>query len=206
VGYYYKQAFVLVWEYDTMLSFYTSYDLEKSEDGITYKKVNRTPITKLADTKKSKISFTDSVSTFNKKYWYRIKGISVFNEKSKPSEAVELFGYLGIKATPFFKENVITSDTEAILSWTFPKEDEQELKQFDLLRSTKVLGPYKLVKEGIPATARTYRYNQLERINFFKLKAVGKNGETILSSPNMVQPIDSVPPSKPLGLIGENAK
>ena len=202
VGYYYKQSFVLVWEYDAMLTYYTSYNLEKSEDGKTYKKVNNTPITKLADTKASNISFTDSIPEFNKKYWYRLTGISVFNEKSKPSEVVELYAYLGIKSAPFFQENVITSDKEVALAWTYPQEEESELKQFDLLRSEKVLGPYATVKEGLSPNSRSYKYNQLERINFFKLKAVGNNGETILSSPNMVQPIDSMPPAKPQLLTG----
>lgn len=202
VGYFYKESFVLVWDYENMLSYYTSYDLEKSVDGVNFKKVNTTPITKLADNNSSKISYTDSVAQFNKKYWYRLIGISVFGEKSQPSEHVELFAYKGITAVPFFKENVITSDTEVLLEWTYPKEQESDLRQFDLLRAEKAIGPYKIIKEGIFPSTRTYKYNQLASINYFKLKAVGKNGQSILSSPNMVQPIDSIPPVQPKGLIG----
>ena len=202
VGYFYKKSFVLVWEYDLLLPYYTAYDLEKSEDGINFKKVNRTPITKLADTKSTGVSYTDSITQFNKKYWYRIVGISVFNEKSNPSDAVELFGYDGLQSVPFFKENIIVSDKEVLLEWTFPTEEESLLKQFDLLRAEKAIGPYKMVKEGIASSVRTYRYNQLKEINYFKLNAIAKNGENVMSSPTMVQPIDSVPPIKPQNLIG----
>ena len=202
VGFYYKQSFLLVWEYDRMLPYYTSYNLKRSSDGITYEKVNKSPITKLADTQQTTISYVDSIAEFNKKYWYRLTGISVFGEKGKPSDPVELFGFKGIKTVPLFKENVILSDTEVLLEWEFPKEEEGALKQFDLFRADKAIGPYVLVKEAIPGSERSYRYDKVQSINYFKLKAIGRNGEYIFSPPNMVQPVDSVAPVKPVGLTG----
>ncbi|MCB0475675.1 MAG: hypothetical protein KDC69_08360, partial [Flavobacteriaceae bacterium] len=202
VGFYYKRSFLLVWEYDMMLPYYTSYDLERSSDGVSYEKVNKSPITKLADTQQTTISFVDSIAQFNKKYWYRLSGISVFGEKGRSSNPVELYGFEGIKTVPRFKDNVILSDTEVLLQWEFPREEEAELKQFDLFRADKPIGPYSLVKEGIVPTERTYRYDKMQAINYFKLKAVGKNGEHIFSPPDMVQPIDSVAPIKPIGLSG----
>ncbi len=202
VGYYYKKSFLLSWEYDLLLPYYTTYDLEKSEDGINFKKINKMPITKLADNKSSGVTYTDSLTQFNKKYWYRIVGLSVFNEKSKPSKAIELIGYESLKSKPFFKENVDISDKEVLLEWTFPTEEESLVKQFNLLRAEDALGPYSIVKEGIPPSVRTYNYKQLERINFFKLNVIAKQGENVMSSPNMVKPVDSIPPVKPLALIG----
>ncbi len=201
-GYYYKDAFVLIWEYDAMLPYYTSYNLQKSEDGIHYKNVNKRPITKLADTKTSGISFTDSISQFNKKYWYRVEGISVFNEKSEPSDAVELVGFNRLQSVPLFKENMPLSDTEVLLEWTFPVEEENLVKQFDLLWADDAIGPYKMVKEGISPKTRSLKYSQLERINFFKLNAIAKNEKNVMSSPTMVKPVDSIPPLKPMNLTG----
>ncbi len=202
VGYYYKNSFVLIWEYESMLPYYTSYNLEKSLDGKNFEKVNKVPITKLADNKSTGISFTDSVTVFNKHYWYRLKGISVFNEISEPTKAVKLYAYRGISAAPFFKDNVILSEKEVVFEWTFPAEQESELKHFDLLRADVATGPYQTVKKAIPANSRSYKYTDLKRINYFKLKAVSKNGQNTLSPSNMVQPIDSVPPVKPLNLQG----
>lgn len=201
-GYYYKKSFVLVWEYDLMLPYYTSYDLEKSEDGIHFKALNKTPLTKLADTEHSGISYTDSVQQFNKKYWYRIVGKSLFNEKSEPSDAVELIGFEELQSTPMFEENVILSDSEAELRWTFPEDEAWKLQKFNLLRAETAIGPYAIVKSDIDAKTRKLRYNELKPINYFKIEALGNGGDSQLSPPNMVQPIDSIPPSKPLGLKG----
>lgn len=203
IGHFYKDAFVLIWEYNALLNYYTSYNLEKSEDGINYKKINKVPITKLADNKSSGISYTDSIGQYNKNYWYRIVGISVFNEMGQPSEAVELTAHHSITSVPFFKDNVILSDNEVLLEWTFPKEEEPLLQQFDLLWADNALGPYKTVKEDIAPSERTYRHIGLKPSNYFKLNAISKHGESGLSSPNFVQPIDSVPPLQPQELIGK---
>ncbi|MDH3323592.1 MAG: hypothetical protein OEM04_11415, partial [Flavobacteriaceae bacterium] len=202
VGYHYKNSFVLVWEYDLLLPYYTSYDLERSEDGILFKKVNKVPITKLADTKSSGISYTDSIVQFNKKFWYRVVGNSVFNEKSKPSKPIELLAYEDISAIPVFKESVLLSEKEAVLEWSFPKEEESLVKQFDLLRAATAIGPYKVVEEGISPSKRSYRYQTLESINYFKLNTIAKSGKSQLSSPTMVQPVDSIAPVKPKNLTG----
>jgi len=203
IGHFYKDAFVLIWEYEALLDYYTSYNLEKSEDGINFKKINKVPITKLADNKSSGISFTDSIGQYNKKYWYRVVGISVFNETGKPSNAVELTAYNSISTVPFFKDNVILSDNEVLLEWTFPKEEERLLQQFDLLWADNALGPYETVKEGINPSERTYRHTGLKPSNYFKLNTISKHGKSGMSSPNFVQPIDSVPPLKPQELIGK---
>ncbi|QCX40673.1 hypothetical protein FF125_20330 [Aureibaculum algae] len=202
IGHFYKDAFVLVWEYEAFLNYYTSYNLEKSDDGINFKKINKVPITKLADNKSTGISYTDSINQYNKKYWYRIRGISVFNEISKPSKAVELTAHHNLTAVPFFIEYTMISDNEVLLEWTFPVEETNLLKQFDLLWANEALGPYKTVREGISPQTRVYNYTGLKPSNYFKLKAISNHGETSLSSPHFVQPIDSVPPLKPEDLIG----
>lgn len=202
-GHFYKDAFVLIWEYDALLDHYTSYNIEKSEDGTNFKKINKVPITKLADNNSSGISYTDSIAQYNKKYWYRVVGLSVFNETGTPSDAVELTAYHSPTSVPFFKESVILSDNEVHLEWTFPKEEEALLQQFDLLWADNALGPYKTVKSGIAPSIRTYRHSGLEPSNYFKLNAVAKQGSVGLSSPHFVQPIDSVPPLKPQELTGK---
>ncbi|UOB17068.1 fibronectin type III domain-containing protein [Abyssalbus ytuae] len=201
-GYYYNNAFVLVWEYDLLQEYYTSYDLQRSEDGITFKTLNKTPITKLADTGFSGISYTDSIPQFGKNYWYRITGRSLFDEKSEPSEALQLIAFEELQATPVFEENVILSDTEVQLRWSFPEQEAWKVQKFDLLRSDKAVGPYDVVVGDIDAKARNYRYKKLKPVNYFKLKAYGTGGDTQTSPNNMVQPIDSVPPVKPVGLEG----
>lgn len=201
-GYYYKKSFVLVWEYDLMLPYYTSYDIEKSEDGKHFTKLNQTPITKLADTEYSGISYTDSVQQFNKPYWYRVVGRSPFNEESEPSDAIELIGHEEMQAIPMFEDNVIISDTEVELSWDIPEQEAWKVQKFDLLRAETAIGPYSVVIADIEAKTRMIRYKELKPINYFKIQALGVAGDKPVSPSNMVQPVDSIPPLKPLGLAG----
>ncbi|WP_103069814.1 fibronectin type III domain-containing protein [Aquimarina sediminis] len=201
-GYFYKNAFVLVWEYDQLLPYYTAYNLERSEDGQVFKKINNVPITKLADTPYSGVSYTDSIPQYGKKYWYRIVGINYFNETSPPSEAAELIGFKEIKTEPLFSATTIISENEVALEWTFAKEEQWKLRKFELLRAEKAVGPYKTVIDSIPPDQKKITYGPLSDINYFKLKAYGKDQDYKESPPAMVQPIDSIPPKKPQGLQG----
>lgn len=202
LGYYYKNAFVLVWEYEQLVNYYTTYNLERSENGSNFIKLNDVPITKLADTPYSGISFTDSIPQFGKKYWYRIVGLNYFNEKGPASDPVELIGFKELLAEPIFSSSEITNDNQVVLKWTFPEEEQWKIKKYELLRSDQAIGPYKTVVDSIAPAKSKYTYGPLDDINYFKLKAYGQHQDFQVSPPAMVQPIDSVPPSKPQGLIG----
>lgn len=203
IGYYYNDAFVLIWEYDGLRNFYNSYDLEKSEDGKNFSKVNKVPITKLSDTKVTGVSYTDSIPEYEKKYWYRIKGRSIFNEVSPPSEVVSLIAYKKLLVAPEWKSTNIISEKEAVLQWGFATDEAWKLKAFDILRADKAIGPYTTIEENLAPDINSISYNNLEDINYFKVRAKGIGGDIQDSSPTMVQPIDSIPPVAPIGLLGK---
>ncbi|WP_437395122.1 fibronectin type III domain-containing protein [Flagellimonas lutimaris] len=202
-GYYYNNAFVLIWEYDGLLDFYTAYDLEKSEDGKIFSKVNDAPITKLAITKSSGISFTDSIPVYGKKYWYRVKGRTLFNETGPHSDTTSVIAFKELLAIPQFTTNNILSEKEVALQWGFPKDEAWKLTGFDVLRAPKAIGPYKEVATALDKQTRSFQYNGLETINYFKVRAHGIAGDHQDSSPAMIQPVDSIPPDKPVGLQGK---
>lgn len=201
-GYYYNDAFVLIWEYDALRDFYNSYDLEKSEDRINFTKINKASITKLVETEVSGISYTDSIPTYEKKYWYRIKGKTIFNEESIPSDTISVIAYKKLLVAPEFKDNEIISDKEAVLKWDFATDEAWKVTSFDILRAEKAPGPYSEIQTDLDAEQRTYRFTELSDINYFKVRAKGIAGDYQDSSPNMIQPIDSIPPAKPVGLAG----
>lgn len=201
-GYYYNDAFVLIWEYDALQNFYNSYDIEKSVDGINFSKVNQVPITKLASTEISGISFTDSITTYEKEYSYRIKGKTIFGEMSPPSNTISVIAYKKLLVAPELKENEIISDKEVIFKWEFAQDEAWKVTSFDIMRADKAIGPYDIIKEDLESKIRSFRYAKLEDINYFKIRAKGIAGDYQDSSPLMIQPIDSVPPSQPLGLTG----
>ncbi|MDE3743068.1 fibronectin type III domain-containing protein [Maribacter polysaccharolyticus] len=201
-GYYYNNSFVLIWEYDNLQHFYNAYDLEKSEDGVTFKKVNNVPITKLNTTDVSGISYVDSIPQYSKKYWYRIKGKTIFNETSPASDTVSVIAYKELLVAPEFKDNDVISDKVVDLTWSFAQDEEWKVTSYELLRSNTAPGPYIKVIDDIDPANRKVTYSNLQDINYFKIRAKGIAGDFQDSSPNMVQPIDSIPPSKPSDLIG----
>jgi fibronectin type 3 domain-containing protein len=176
--------------------------LERSENGQVFNKINDVPITKLADTPYSGVSYTDSIPQYGKKYWYRIVGINYFSETSPPSEAAELIGFKEIKTEPVFSATHIISENEVELEWTFAEEEQWKLRKYELLRAEKAVGPYKTVIDSISPNQKKITYGPLSDINYFKLKAFGKHQDYKESPPVMVQPIDSIPPKKPQGLEG----
>jgi len=202
VGYYYNNSFVLIWEYDNLQNYYNAYDLEKSEDGISFKKVNNVPITKVSNTKVSGISFVDSIPQYSKKYWYRIKGKTIFNETSPASDTISVIAYKELLVAPKFEENKMVSDKVVDLTWSFAQDEEWKVTGYDLLRANMAPGPYTEVVKDIKPDVNKITYSQLKDINYFKIRAKGIAGDYQDSSPNMIQPIDSIPPAKPINLIG----
>lgn len=201
-GYYYNDAFVLIWEYDALRNFYNSYYLEKSEDGINFTKVNKLPITKLENTEVSGISYTDSLQQYEKKYWYRIIGKTIFDEFSLPSDTISIMAHKKLRFAPELTKSEIISDKEVILKWTFPQEEVWKVKNFEILRANNPIGPYSEIVKNLPSEQKSYRYQQLQNINYFKIRAKSAVEEYQDSSPLMVQPIDSIPPNTPKGLTG----
>ncbi len=201
-AYYYNNAFVLIWEYDALVEYYTSYDLERSSDGKNFKKVNTAPITKLATTKVSGISFTDSIPEYGKKYWYRIKGRNLFNKIGPVSDAVSVKAFKELMAGPEITESKIISDKKAIIHWTFPDDEGWKLTSFEILRSDRAIGPFLNLGKSLEKMARSFEYDDLKPINYLKIRAFGGAGDYQDSSPVMIQPVDSIPPTMPTGLKG----
>ncbi|MDC1162411.1 hypothetical protein OAT18_03105, partial [Tenacibaculum sp.] len=79
----------------------------------------------------------------------------------------------------------------------------QFIKGFELNKSDKVDGHYKTVLKNISSKVRKIQYDNIEPTNYFKITAIGKHGSNRDSDPVLVQPVDSVPPVKPIGLGGK---
>jgi len=197
---------MLNWNYAIHKQEYNSYQVERSEDGQNFEPVNKLPYTTLnsggrIDTKR--IYYVDSI-TNNKTYYYRVKGKTPFGEFSPPSDVVSGEAKKVLAYVPKISTKEIVNDNKSvILEWTFLKEGEDFINGFELNRSDKANGNYVTVLRNISAKARKLRYDNLDPTNYFTLTAIGKEGNSRTSYPVLVQPIDSIPPSKPVGLQGK---
>ncbi len=197
---------MLNWNYAIHKEEYNSYFIEKSEDGNTFKQINKLPYTTLnsggrVDSKR--IYYVDSISN-NKTYYYRVKGRTPFGELSPPSDIISGKGEKVLAYVPKIStKEIINENKSVILEWKFLKEGNDFIKGFELNRSDKVDGNYKTVLTNISPKSRKLRYDNLKPTNYFKITALGKEGNSRTSYPVLVQPIDSVPPVKPVGLKGK---
>ncbi len=195
----------LSWNFSLLQSIYTSYIVERSEDNNNFSQLNGLPIFNAEQndgTESLSLYYTDSIPN-GKPYYYRIKGKTAFDETSEPSEVVFGGAKKKLEFVPRIYRKEIPTDTEAILFWDFDEKGNDRISGFELQRSNTDMGPFEIVKQGIPPEARSARVQNLKRINYFKIIAKGKNGLDSESFTNMVQPVDSIPPKSPVGLIGK---
>ena len=194
---------MLSWNFKTLSQVYGSYYIERSTDKKTFKRITDKPYTSLnqENANNNRIFYVDSIAN-NKPYSYRIQGISPFGELSPYSEIITGKGTSILKFVPHLTVKDFKDDTTVTLSWEFPEEGNNEISGFELNRSDKDDESYTTVVKSIPAKNRSVTYNKLSSTNYFTLTAIGKQGSNRTSFPMLVQPVDSIPPAKPVGLKG----
>ncbi|WP_417940292.1 hypothetical protein [Flavobacterium sp. RS13.1] len=194
---------MLSWNFKTLSQVYGSYYIERSTDKKTFERITDKPYTSLnqENANNNRIFYVDSIAN-NKPYSYRIQGISPFGELSPYSEVITGKGTTILKFVPHLKVKEFKDDTTVTLSWEFPEEGDAEISGFELNRSDSDDINYTTVVKNIPAKSRSVTYNKLLSTNYFTITAIGKQGSNRTSFPMLVQPVDSIPPAKPVGLKG----
>lgn len=195
---------LLTWEYQLFKSVFTSYHVERSENGTDFQRLGNTPLVNLNDKPEApakRMFYVDTVQN-NKKYYYRVLGISPFGELSPSSKVVTATANKKLGAVPFIHRHDFDAKGGVKLTWDFKKEAEIQITSFELERSDNDDGPYTILQKGIPAQSRTTTIDTVEPSNYFKITAVGKNNQRTTSFPAFVQTIDSIPPVAPVGLEG----
>ncbi|WP_340201820.1 hypothetical protein [Ascidiimonas sp. W6] len=195
---------MLNWNYSILQYVYSSYLIEKSEDGVNFTQVNGQPVFNAEEEKEdAQISmfFNDSI-TNNKTYYYRIKGVTSFGETGPPSPIEKGKGKDILDYTPHITRKLLPDVESVELYWEFAEEGNAFISGFSLKKASKAEGPYQTVLKDIPVTARKVQYKGVGRTNYFSIVAMGKNGTEKPSFPALVQPVDSIPPSPPIGLTG----
>ncbi|MDC6385660.1 hypothetical protein PP180_09785 [Muricauda sp. SK9] len=195
---------MLSWNYAIHNQIYNSYYIERSIDGVSFKRLNDLPLTTLNNSEKTdplRMFYTDSITNGNT-YHYRIRGKTPFGEVSPVSETVSGKGEKTLAFVPHITSKYYEDDKTVLLEWEFMEEGNDLITGFQLNRSDNVDGTYKVAVRNIPPDARKVRYDSLMPTNYMTITALGKNGSSRTSFPVLVQPVDSVPPHKPKGFNG----
>ncbi|MEL1255891.1 hypothetical protein AAEO57_19005 [Flavobacterium sp. DGU38] len=197
------QSSMLSWNFKTLSQVYGSYYIERSTDKKTFERITDKPYTSLnqENANNNRIFYVDSIAN-NKPYSYRIQGISPFGELGPYSQIITGKGTSILKFVPHLRVKEFKDDTTVTLSWEFPEEGDSEISGFELNRSDNDDKNYTTVVKNIPPKNRSVTYNKLSSTNYFTITAIGKQGSNRTSFPMLVQPVDSIPPDRPVGLKG----
>ena len=206
IGIFQDKTVLLAWEYLQLRDIYTSYFIEKSENGIDFKPLGDLPIMNMND-KDGKpaqgMTYADSLAQNNVQYSYRIRGKTIFGDYGPYSEIVSGAGKKAMEATPMIKNFDVIGDDLVKIEWEFPKESENQIVGFELLHSeTDGQNTYKVVQKNISRNQRSIVTKNITPSNYFKIRAIGDNNQTESFS-ILVQLYDETPPAVPMGLTGK---
>lgn len=197
---------LLSWDYQTFKRIYTSFMVEKSSDGVTFSPISNTPLVNLNDKEDNpskNMYYVDTLSVNDKVYHYRLYGITSFGEKGEVTKPIQARGVSAATSSVRLTDYIIINSNEVNLEWDFPKEDENSIQGFEINLADNDRGPYKVISKVIAPSERKLNYKEnLFPSNYFTISTIGKNNQRLTSQSMLVQPVDSIPPAKPIGLEG----
>lgn len=194
---------MLSWNFKILAHAYGSYYVERSQDKIHFERITNKPYTSMnqENENNNRIFYVDSIAN-SKQYSYRVQGISAFGELGPYSEIISGSGKSILKFVPHLTVKDFKNDKTVTLTWEFDSEGDSEISGFELNRSDADDDKYTTVIKNIPPKSRTVTYDKLAPTNYFTITAIGKQDSKRTSFPMLVQPVDSIPPLKPVNLKG----
>jgi hypothetical protein len=207
MGKYGDRTVMLSWDCKLLKDTYTSYFIERSDDGVHFEKISNLPIavfTQKEDNPPSRMYYADTLKDNAVKQYYRIRGLTAFGETGPPSKVVNGEGEEALPGSPVIKDADVINDSTALIKWEFPQEAEHLADHFELNRTDNSAkeNSYQTVNTHIPASSREVTFFPLQPSNYFTVTVVDKQGNKRTSFPYFVQPVDSIPPAVPAGLKG----
>jgi uncharacterized protein len=215
-----EQTALLQWNTSMVRNMYTSYQVERSEDGKFFSSVNKYPVAAVGKQDSTRqgdwMVYQDSVSSTTKIYYYRVIGVDAFGDSGTPSLPVKGKMQPILTAAPFIKSAKEIAPGKVEIKWDFPLHDELLLSGFSIQQSDKANGKYDTLQSGIAFNQRSMvldfsgkekrnrksnrKNNTLLSSNYFTVTARVKNGSKSTSFPVLLQVPDSIPPRAPDGL------
>jgi hypothetical protein len=188
--------------------FYTSYDIERSEDnGKTFKAVNEYPYIYFPHPEAENVPYiyyNDSLQENKKLYIYRVRGRTPFAEIGPPSNTTEGEGIFSpVPVLPRITRILEFPDGQFTLEWSFDKTYEDKIKGFYIYRKNTIDGKFERVnKLPVEKDANKFTDESPYPSGYYKMTVLDENDNEIPSAVVMAQLIDATPPAPPTGIEG----
>lgn len=198
------QQAVLSWDLEVASSFYSSYYILRSEDGISFEKVNKenlpfVPLVKPGQGNKA--FYQDSLPENNQPYFYAIVGLTPFGTLGEMSEMVQ---GMGLNPKPTASPSVTgvfpMEDGGFSIGWNFPESGA--INGFKVERARKNAGPYEEISPLLGTEIRAFTDPEPMPSNYYKVTVFDQYDRSLSSYAVLAQPNDEEPPAIPSGLRG----
>jgi len=194
----------LQWELTPTKEYYSSFDLERSTDSLTFVKVNELPFIFGSEGEEDPdfAVYRDSLENNTTTYYYRVRGRTAFGTQGPPSDVISISG-MPSRVNLFLKINdyVVLNDGVELKWASFDSAFESNIIGFNLYRSEKSDGGFEVVNSNLIATTeRSYQDGSPVKTAYYKLEAIDHHDRSYLSPAALIQPSDSTPPAIPVGL------
>lgn len=190
----------IVWDTDIQFS---TYNVERSEDRKTYKRLNDSPLLTLksaASDSLNKDSFIDTTIVNYKPYTYRVYAMTVFADEVLLGEITAMGRDRTPPEQPFVPQPTHLDDTKVKITWQMADPPANDLAGFYVGRDSIIDGKYNYIHKDVLAKGTrefidtTFSKNNY---NFYTVFAVDTAGNMSSSYPVYVVLNDTVPPLPP---------
>lgn len=197
------QVAMISWNAQIHQNTYTTYWVERSEDGRNFESITKVPIINTYYKNPSeRIYKGDSLAANESTYYYRVIGIDAFGFEGPPSEVVDGTGLPAFRVAPTISGHEISDDQQVTLFWKVPEIDLSLLSAFSISRESGTTGFIAPLAAELPKQTRQFTDSLPNSSNYYIVTAHDDHGRKITSFPYMVQLEDSIPPVMPVGLRG----
>jgi fibronectin type 3 domain-containing protein len=193
-----ERAVELKWPVNKELYRWAGFNIERSENGTDFKRINKNPYLVFRNDTKYDATYVDSLAQNYKKYYYRIQAIDPFGDLTGYSQTVE--GY-GIDMTPPGGVDLRERSDNGngiTLSWSFLDKAPSDLKQFVIKKGNSVNNLTDTIAVLKPGTL-TYFYPEKAKVHstYFEVHAVDTAGNVRISNAVRYFLPDTEPPLPP---------
>jgi len=205
VGVWNDKSVLLAWDYSVLSGLYNSYYIEKSEDGKHFRRLEGRPVSSVDERQAEsaqRLFYMDTLADNDRTYHYRIRGVTAFGEVGPVSDTVSGKGMKILPYAPAIRHSVINRQGKLELEWEFDERGEDLIRGFELTVAERVDGKYRPVVLDIAPALRFLTIDVAGETNYYRIKAVAKEGKARESYPVLIQPLDTIPPLAPVGLKG----
>jgi fibronectin type 3 domain-containing protein len=196
---------ILNWDIRYDKGVYTTYEVERSSDGKSFKKTHESPIVNLVKEDKEKYRFywVDSLPYNDSYFYYRIRGVNSFGEKGPYCDTIKGMPQEPINI-PLPGVYYAKAEKAGIrIKWNYPDSLNESIKGFKILRANNIQDKNpELISAVLPGSSREFLDAQPKRKSFYYVQALDEKSRPATSFPLLGHIIDSIPPAAPKEMSG----